>query len=584
MPPIRPIIPLDILPRKTAKTVGSLKLGSSDISPVKRPTDGPKVYASIPLKADWEAGVVGNTILAADPGSESQFNVVSIGTNSTAVYDNTHTLGTKSAKFTVGSPSNDVYAQWSAAALGTFTDHCGGGYFWIDGYHASGTLYLIRVRGDGGECFRIGLSTTGLLRIVDTAGNIVATGTQPAPLNPNPFRITWHAIHGSFGGSVEARIYQIGVAAPLDTIKAEGVQVGYNANIVRAGINAVPAGVTNYTVYLGPQVAGLTSHPAPWVFPGRETDSPQIIVPLRTLGIGQPSETDLAQPIARVKSKTLTQPLETDTAQPITRVKGKTLLQGLESDLAQAIVRVKSKVIGQATETDLAQPVAHSRGKLIGQATETDLAQAVTHSKTVRIGQALETSIAQAVTRLKTLVLGRGSETDLAQPITAKRTRLIGQAVETDTAHHIGAQENHPILQSVETDIALPIAHAKVVHVGQATEIDQALVVSSGQVVPNDSGVGGYFGDAWVHWFLTHRRAKKPAPIIVEIGQAEETDDADYVFPKLGTKPPIIIKIGAATEISGASLVKPRRTDAHPIRAIRETDELVAELLSLQII
>jgi hypothetical protein len=275
-----------------------------------------------------------------------------------------------------------------------------------------------------------------------------------------------------------------------------------------------------------------------------ETDSVQLITPLKTVAVGQNTTTDTAQAITVLKTVVASQTSEADTALAITKIDPilAVINQVSESDSAQVVTTAKAEEIGQNLESDTAQSVSPVRVIAIGQATETDSSQVLTSAKKRTNGTNNESDEAFPLQSLKRVALGQSSESDLSQPLTiidpiltsitqpsetdsaqaisVKKVRAIGQVTETDTTQTITIID--PILKSItqpsEVDTAQAIIAAKSILLGQISETDsvEAINLHKTKAIAQ----------------TTETDSAQPVVriILVEIDQAVETDNVESIL------------------------------------------------------
>lgn len=229
--------------------------------------------------------------------------------------------------------------------------------------------------------------------------------------------------------------------------------------------------------------------------------------------------------------------------------------QATETDTAQAITRLKTITLGQATETDTAQTVKVAPlRRLINSATETDTAFSITAAKKVSLGIATETDTAQSVNRLKTKAIGQAVETDTAQSITLASTdvSLIWRRARGGAR---GGRERgrYPLRETAyiyncKTRVAAPT---------QFNEPPAPIVVSVGQAIETDTAQA-----------FTHRKTKiigvpflgmpLPLPGSTDYEPVTEIDTAKSVIPQLGSGH--TVAVNQASETDTARIVTARKT------------------------
>lgn len=185
-----------------------------------------------------EGGTHETTVTTGNSGGASgtAWNSTAIGgTDGTSLtYDNTAPAeGTLGYKVVTGSNTDECYLVWSTA-LGTLTTYYGRLYF----LPASGTpavqANLVNVRTGGSQAWRFVITTSRFLRIVDSAGSPLATGTV-ALSTTQVQRIEWKADHSA--GYAEVHLYQSpNSRTPTEVlITATGQSLGASTDSVRIG-------------------------------------------------------------------------------------------------------------------------------------------------------------------------------------------------------------------------------------------------------------------------------------------------------------------------------------------------------------
>lgn len=167
-----------------------------------------------------EGGTNGTAVTSGNSGGASgdAFGTVSAGAGGSITYTSAAAAqGSLSIEF---APASAVlcYAVLNDGATGTsFSVRV---YVYLTGYPSSETIFVDVQGAAGGTTARLHLGTTGLLRLVNTAGSPVHTMSTPLALN------TWHRIvlHGDVSASATVRyaVYPShqGVASEAATVNA----------------------------------------------------------------------------------------------------------------------------------------------------------------------------------------------------------------------------------------------------------------------------------------------------------------------------------------------------------------------------
>lgn len=186
----------------------------------------------------------------------------------------------------------------------------------------------------------------------------------------------------------------------------------------------------------------------------------------------------------------------------------------------------------------------------------------------IDVGQALETDTALAATARKTYTVGQALETDSALPATALQvdfpppTRIL---VKTEAARR-RSSETRRLHSGSTLIIRTPVSPPQIISVGQALETDSALAATwtkaftVGQALETDSALAASFptvapprgrrvlsirqavrrAEEWRQrgrGFLLVLDFKKQAPLVVQVGQALEDDQALPASPLVAGNP-----------------------------------------------
>lgn len=206
--------------------------------------------------ADFELGTDGATILAADPGSATAWDLVTIGASGGAVtYDNDHvSLGTLAGKLVAGSGGAKSSLRWSTG-IGSLTDHYGAARIWTAAYPASASP-VVQALNTGSNQVNIRWRTDGRIEIRDAGGAMLIASTDAVPLN-SWFRLEWHMIHNATTGSVELRIFHAGATMDAhETLIVTNANTGTVCNQLDFIVNAA-----SQTIWLDELIAGATAFP-----------------------------------------------------------------------------------------------------------------------------------------------------------------------------------------------------------------------------------------------------------------------------------------------------------------------------------
>lgn len=214
------------------------------------------------LTADFELGTDGNTIAAADPGSATQWDVVSIGTSCTATYSNTQKYGTLSAHLTSDGTGASVWFQWEYALE---IEHFGRFYIYPTESFASNNLIFSARNGSAQTNFAVAIGAGMVIRLYDGTATIRASSVSGLPLNQWS-RIEFRAKEAdSPNGEGEARLF-LGSNAdglnPDETISFTGqdtLGTGGRSLAVRFGLQS---NTLNRNIYLDNLLANATAWPS----------------------------------------------------------------------------------------------------------------------------------------------------------------------------------------------------------------------------------------------------------------------------------------------------------------------------------
>jgi hypothetical protein len=161
-----------------------------------------------------EGGTNGTAVTAGNSGGASgdAFGTVSAGAGGTIAYSSaTAAHGSLSIAFTPASATLCYVVMNDGATSTSFTARA---YLYLTGLPSAETILLDVQGAAGGTAARLHLSTTGTLKLVNTAGSVVSSGTQVLALN------TWYriALHGNVAASATVRyaLYAGDSSTPLE--------------------------------------------------------------------------------------------------------------------------------------------------------------------------------------------------------------------------------------------------------------------------------------------------------------------------------------------------------------------------------
>lgn len=211
--------------------------------------------------AGFELGVTGATIATTDPGDGDAWNLVSVVTGGTLIYDTTHVaLGAQACKVATGGTAGVAVLRWdNSSALGTVTDHYGRAYFYFTAFPA-GIVHFVNFTPDAAGACRLGVNTSGKLLILDVTNAIVATSTN-AIATGQWIRVEWHIVHSTTVGQGEVVLYNTATSGtPTETLTT-AANKNLAAAVTRVNFGAINSVANVAPFWMDSIVAGATSYP-----------------------------------------------------------------------------------------------------------------------------------------------------------------------------------------------------------------------------------------------------------------------------------------------------------------------------------
>lgn len=210
--------------------------------------------------ADFETGVNGATISAADPGSATAWNAV-LGAGGAIAYDNAHPAFGALGGRMVFSGAGATWLKW-AAALGTVTEMYGRAYLYLTGNPPSNQPVICPGTSDTNPCARIDVNANGTLKIVDSfAGAHNIDGAVPITLNQQ-VRIEWHLICSTTVGFWEAKLFNSAQSLVPSEVLTSPATWNTQPNCTQFMLGYGFAGVA-LTTYWDNIIAGANAYPGP---------------------------------------------------------------------------------------------------------------------------------------------------------------------------------------------------------------------------------------------------------------------------------------------------------------------------------
>lgn len=225
------------------------------------------------VSANFETGVLGNTVAAADAGSATQFDVVVIQGADTVTYDWAHVAdGSLAVKF-AGGGGVFTFLGWQSTHFGTVTNHYGRCYLYLTAYPSTGVVFAQCSKNGVGRAFRLDVLSTGQIATYDSPATGTFTTTNSIALN-RLVRLEWHCVHSATVGQVEVRLFNsAGSTTPTETKTSPATwDTLADANEIFFGF--VDSSGAALTYWMDAIVAGDTTYPTPLSIP---VDSVQVL-------------------------------------------------------------------------------------------------------------------------------------------------------------------------------------------------------------------------------------------------------------------------------------------------------------------
>jgi len=209
--------------------------------------------------ANFELGVNSNTVAAADPGSATAWDSVTISAGGALTYDNAHAYGLLSAKFNNDASTTFTRLRWSS--LPNPTESYGRFYLYITSYPSNRNEIFT----DGENTVSINLTALagdgGVVRVGTLSGFV--DGTVAVAIN-QWVRIEWHLIHNAVTGLLEVKLFNNpDSTVPTETINSTADKNTGAANAFADFQNYRVAGPEAYILWMDNIVANATSYPGP---------------------------------------------------------------------------------------------------------------------------------------------------------------------------------------------------------------------------------------------------------------------------------------------------------------------------------
>lgn len=225
-------------------------------------------YTGVIAWNNFEGGTNGTNVTTANSGgvSGTAFSGIQISGTGTITYVSSSPIH-DTMSMQVSAIGGITIARWDTAVVGSRTRLCGVAYVkwaaWPSGY----TAFAETKQTDGGTLSsRLKISSTGLVRLVDTADATVFTASTPLSLN-TVYRVEWDINNTT--GAYTVSWFPGDSLTPVESIKTGTGSFGTAQAQVNFGRAASPDHVTVYdtvainTTPLGPRAtAGITSKPS----------------------------------------------------------------------------------------------------------------------------------------------------------------------------------------------------------------------------------------------------------------------------------------------------------------------------------
>jgi len=217
------------------------------------------------ITADFERGTTGSNILAADLGSATPWDIITLGTTGAITYANSPAYGNRSAKFVQGATPGQSYLTWGSGTTGSPSNHYGRFYVYFQTIDTSQAFDFFYIDTSSGFNLFRREATTGFLSLHD----IPDTSTSGAVALPTTgwVRIEYHFIQSVSVGQIEAKIFigaNVDGSIPNETILASNKNTGSGGMQQFYGILSNRA---TTTIYMDNIIAIATSYPGSLISP-----------------------------------------------------------------------------------------------------------------------------------------------------------------------------------------------------------------------------------------------------------------------------------------------------------------------------
>lgn len=405
-------------------------------------------------------------VTTTNTNGPDQFSAV----NASPVFDTAQAAHGLSAIRVDTTTSAAKYVRWTFGSVKTH--QAGRGYLRLSAAPAADGSFIQAQDAAGTGNFRIQIRTTRVLRVQNSAGTTLATGTVAIPLN-QWVRVYYEA---DTNGSWTVKLYTDAASTtPAETLSGTAASLGSDLQRVQWGLSG-----------------GGANWPSTWIDSLYVSDTAGDPGPYTGAGgaIGQAAETGTAQPAGRSKTRAAGQGISAETAPPAGRAKSKTPAQVVESDTGPPVARAKARAVVQAAEADVATATSRVKARAAGFAAGVELAQPTGRSKARAVGQVVGAATALALGRRKTRGVNGAVEADTGQQTGRQKARSAATAVEYGAAQPVARSKFAALAQAGESATACAADRGKALVAAQAAEIGTAQGVGSSKAVPHAAAHG----------------------------------------------------------------------------------------------
>ena len=134
----------------------------------------------------------------------SPFDLITITSTGTVTYD-TSTKADGSASIKASAQGSSAYVGWSASSLGIQNDIYSRMYFRFTSYPSAGAA-IMRFASSGTTTATVNIANNGQLRVRNSAGTLLASGTTTIPLN-QWIRLEVHVAPSASNATINIRLY-----------------------------------------------------------------------------------------------------------------------------------------------------------------------------------------------------------------------------------------------------------------------------------------------------------------------------------------------------------------------------------------